>query len=89
MTHNEKLVDDGVELILRARLDQEVTAMHQRMGDGPPKREPAVPVSALRALLKEWQTIIQDQSGNWHYRQAYDAARDELAALCDHAEGKP
>jgi hypothetical protein len=43
---------------------------------------PAVPVSALRALLTDQAGVDQDWHHEWHL------LRKRLAALCDAAEGK-
>jgi hypothetical protein len=63
-----------------AYLQQELRRLHAAI-----ERDPAVPVSALRALVDRWKDD-DDSSTDWFTR---DDCADELAALCDAAEGTP
>jgi hypothetical protein len=48
------------------------------------RSEPSVPVSALRALVKDWERRRNQRMPN-----GYAMCADELAALCDAEERKP
>jgi hypothetical protein len=83
---NRQANDDG--LWFRAQtapegyLQQELRALHAAI-----EAQPAVPVSALRALLEKWTADMwQYVPGPADARCAEQRLIDELAALCDQAE---